>query len=121
MRILRAVAGEPIVLGDRAIRTSVSIGYVPLPLPPMTVPLSWDRAIGLVDMALYLAKMNGRNRAYGIQRLADADAETLAATERDLEHAWKSGRAEMSVLYGPPPVGDATAAARNAANDTRIA
>ncbi|MCO5124415.1 MAG: GGDEF domain-containing protein [Rhizobacter sp.] len=38
-RILRAVAGEPIVVGDRAIRTSVSIGYVPLPLPPTRLPL----------------------------------------------------------------------------------
>ncbi|MBE7523160.1 MAG: GGDEF domain-containing protein [Burkholderiales bacterium] len=120
-RILRAVAGEPIVAGDRAIRTSVSIGYVPLPLPPTTAALSWDRAIGLVDMALYLAKMNGRNRAYGIQRLSDADPETLAATERDLEHAWKSGRVEVSVLYGPPPVGDASAVMRRAANDTRVA
>lgn len=122
-RILRAVAGEPIVVGDRAIRTSVSIGYVPLPLPPTTAALSWDRAIGLVDMALYLAKMNGRNRAYGIQRLADADPETLAATERDLEHAWKSGRVEVSVLFGPPPLADAVAgaASRAAANDTRVA
>lgn len=120
-RILRAVAGEPIVVGDRAIRTSVSIGYVPLPLPPLTAPLSWDRAIGLVDMALYLAKMNGRNRAYGIQRLTDADAETLAASERDLEHAWQSGRIELSVVYGPAPVGDRAPAAGRAANDTHVA
>jgi diguanylate cyclase (GGDEF)-like protein len=122
-RILRAVAAEPIVVGDRAIRTSVSIGYVPLPLPPSSAPLSWDRAIGLIDMALYLAKLNGRNRAYGIQRLADADPETLAATERDLEHAWKSGRAELRVLYGPPPVGDSAAGAKSraAVNDPRAA
>ncbi len=122
-RILRAVAGEPIAAGGKSIRTSVSIGYVPLPLPPSNAPLSWDRAIGLVDMALYLAKLNGRNRAYGIGRLADADPETLAAAERDLEHAWKSGRVEMSVVYGPPPTGEASGAVpvRAAVNDSRVA
>lgn len=100
-RILRAVSAEPIVLNDKVIRTTVSIGYAPMPLPPASVPLSWDRAIGLVDMALYLAKSNGRNRAYGIQRLADDDDATVAAAERDLEHAWRSGLAELSVIYGP--------------------
>ena len=54
-------------------------------------------------MALYMAKFNGRNRAYGIHRLARSDAETLAAAERDLEHAWKSGLVEMHVMYGPSP------------------
>jgi len=102
-RVLRAVSSEPIVVNDKVIRTTASIGYAPMPLPPASVPLSWDRAIGLVDMALYMAKTNGRNRAYGIQRLAGDDPETLAATERDLERAWKNGLADLHVLYGPLP------------------
>ena len=102
-RILRAVAAEPIMLNDKVIRATVSIGYTPLPLPPSRTPLSWDRAIGLVDMALYMAKVNGRNRAYGIQRLkGDGDA-SLAAAERDLERAWKDGLVDLEVLYGPLP------------------
>ncbi len=101
--ILRALSSEPIVLNDKVIRTTASIGYAPMPLPPASAPLSWDRAIGLVDMALYMAKVNGRNRAYGIQRLRGDDAETLAAAERDLEHAWKSGLVDLHVLYGPQP------------------
>ena len=80
-----------------------------MPLPPAFVPLSWDRAIGLVDMALYMAKVNGRNRAYGLQRLLRDDAEALAAAERDLEHAWKSGLVEMQVLYGPSPASGVSA------------
>lgn len=100
-RILRAISAEPITLDGKVIRTTASIGYVPMPLPPSVVALPWDRAIGLVDMALYMAKVNGRNRAYGIRKLLRDDAETLAAAERDLEHAYKAGLVEMQVLYGP--------------------
>ena len=103
MRILNAISGQPIVVDDTVIRSAASVGYMVMPLPPMRVALSWDRALGLVDMALYMAKMNGRNRAYGIRRLVHDDPDSLAAAERDLEHAWKSNLVEMQVLYGPSP------------------
>jgi len=102
-RILHAISAQPITLHDKVIRTTASIGYMAMPLQRTTVPLSWDQAIGLIDIALYMAKTNGRNRAYGIQRLLRDDAEALAAAERDLEYAWKSGLVEMQVLYGPSP------------------
>lgn len=108
-RILRAISAQPISLHGQVVRTTMSIGYMPMPLPPASASLSWDRAIGLVDMALYMAKMNGRNRAFGIKRLSNDDAEVLAAAERDLEHAWKSGLVEMQVLYGPSPAGGMSA------------
>ena len=43
-RILRAISAEPITLNDKVIRTTASIGYVSVPLPPAKAPLSWDRA-----------------------------------------------------------------------------
>ena len=105
-RILHGIAAEPILLLDKRIRITASVGYVPIPLPPGDVPLPWDSAIGLTDMALYMAKANGRNRAYGIRRLAHSNPETLAAAERDLEHASKAGLVEMHVAYGPYPASD---------------
>ena len=102
-RILHRISAEPIILLDKRIRTTASVGYVPIPLPPSDIPLPWDSAIGLVDMALYMAKANGRNRAYGIRRFADSDPETLAAAERDLEHASKAGLVDVRVQYGPSP------------------
>jgi diguanylate cyclase (GGDEF)-like protein len=114
-RILHRISAEPIILLDKRIRTTASVGYVPIPLPPSDIPLPWDTAIGLVDMALYMAKANGRNRAYGIRRLAHSDPETLAAAERDLEHASKAGLVEMHVVYGPYPAsGDAACGASRA-------
>jgi diguanylate cyclase (GGDEF)-like protein len=100
-RILHTLSAEPITLEGKIIRTTASIGYVPVPLPPGDVAVPWDKAIGLVDMALYMAKVNGRNRAYGIRRLIRTDAESLAAMDRDLEHASKAGLVEMIVVYGP--------------------
>ena len=102
-RILSALSAEPIKVHDKEIRTTASIGYITLPLPPGTLPLSWDRALGLVDMALYMAKVGGRNRAYGIRRFLREDAESLAAAERDLQRARDAGLVEMQVLYGPLP------------------
>ena len=80
-----------------------------MPLPPAFVSLSWDRAIGLVDMALYMAKVNGRNRAYGLERLLSDDADALGAAERDLEHAWKAGLVDVRVQYGPSPTSGTSA------------
>jgi diguanylate cyclase (GGDEF)-like protein len=104
-RILHAISAEPIALGEKAVRTTASIGYAPMPVPPCTSALSWDRALGLVDMALYMAKIKGRNRAYGLRRFLRDDAESLAAAERDLQRAWADGVVEMQVIYGPWPTG----------------
>jgi diguanylate cyclase (GGDEF)-like protein len=104
-RVLHAISAQPITLNDKVIRTTASIGYMTMPLPPSGRLLSWDRAIGLVDMALYMAKVNGRNRAYGIQRMLRDDDEALATAERNLEYAWKCGLVEMQVLYGPSSTG----------------
>lgn len=119
-RIMHALSSQPIALHDKVIRTTASIGYMAMPLLGTSVSPSWDQAIGLIDMALYMAKVNGRNRAYGIQRVLRADADALAAAERDLEHAWKSGLVELQVLYGPSPASGASANAPTSAGPDRL-
>jgi diguanylate cyclase (GGDEF)-like protein len=99
-RIMDAVAAQPFVYQGARIPITASVGFVPMPLPPRTDPLPWERAIALADMALYLAKMHGRNRGYGIRELVDAENETLAAVERDLEAAWRDGYVDVHVLAG---------------------
>jgi diguanylate cyclase (GGDEF)-like protein len=100
-RVMHAIAAEPIDHQGSAIRVTASIGYAPVPLPPDNVVLSWERAINLVDMALYMAKVHGRNRAYGICRLHRSDDEALATIERDLEKAWEEGMVDMRLRPGP--------------------
>lgn len=100
MRIMRTVSSEPVVCQGNAIHLTASIGYAPMPLPPDATALSWERAINLVDMALYMAKVHGRNRAYGICGLRRSDDDAMAAVERDLELAWKNGIVDMHTLRG---------------------
>jgi diguanylate cyclase (GGDEF)-like protein len=119
-RIMNAIASEPIEYQKSLIRVTASIGYAPLPLPPQDVMLSWERAISLIDMALYMAKLHGRNCAYGIRGLRQTDEESLASIERDLEKAWESGMVDLHLLPGPDidayAALDHAAAAANAAD-----
>jgi diguanylate cyclase (GGDEF)-like protein len=102
-RVMAAVASEPIVYQGNCIRVTASIGYAPMPLPPENITLPWERAIGLADMALYMAKLHGRNCAYGIRRLRRSDDEAMERIERDLQSAWANGMVEMHLEPGPAP------------------
>ena len=100
-RVMAAVAAEPIVYQGNRIRVTASIGYAPMPLPPENITIPWERAIGLADMALYMAKLDGRNCAYGIRRLRRSDDEAMERIERDLQSAWANGMVEMHLERGP--------------------
>ncbi len=100
-RIMAAIAKESIEYKGNPIRVTTSIGYAPMPLPPEDVELPWERAVGLVDMALYMAKLHGRNCAYGIRRLRRSDDEAMSRIERNLESAWANGMVEMHLEPGP--------------------
>ena len=100
LRIMHAVSAEPFAWHGATIPMTASIGFIAMPLPPREKPLPWERAIGLADMALYLAKVHGRNRGYGVLELVDDDNGTLAAVEHDLEAAWRGGLVDVHVLVG---------------------
>jgi diguanylate cyclase (GGDEF)-like protein len=106
-RVLQAVGGEPVMLPAQAgapaqgLRVTVSVGYGCFPLPPARLPLTLERAINLVDMALYTAKGQGRNRAVGVTAArADRD-DALLRIESDFEQAWNDGRITLLRTPGP--------------------
>ncbi len=104
-RIMDTVSSEPVMHVGAALRVTASIGYAPMPLPPHDFPLSWERALALVDKALYMAKVNGRNRAYGVAALYSREAAALDAAIADLETAAQNGVVDLRVLInGPRPV-----------------
>jgi diguanylate cyclase (GGDEF)-like protein len=111
-RIMHAVSEEPIQYMGHYIHITASIGYSPVVLPPDDASLSWERVLGLADRALYMAKLHGRNRAYGVGGMLRTGEEALAAVDSDLEQAWRDGVIDMRVLVGKPSLDTSTMPAR---------
>jgi diguanylate cyclase (GGDEF)-like protein len=101
-RVLDTIGATPVPLpGGGALRVTVSVGYACFPLPPAALPLPLERAINLVDMALYTAKNQGRNRAIGITAASASQPAELLALETDFEQASREGRIQLLRLAGP--------------------
>ena len=99
-RILAGIGATVVDHGGMALSVNVSIGYAPFPLSVGKQSLAWERVVNLVDMALYLAKSHGRNRAYGVRGFADDRLASIDAIEQNLEHAWRAGQVDLSVVMG---------------------
>jgi diguanylate cyclase (GGDEF)-like protein len=103
LRLLTGISTHAIEYQGARISVNVSIGFAPFPLAPGAHPLPWERAVNLVDMALYLAKAHGRNRAYGVRGFANFDATSIESIEQNLERAWRDGFVDLSVVHGELP------------------
>ncbi len=101
-RILHAISSRTLAYQGSVIPVTVSVGFAPYPLMAGTTPLAWERVVNLADMALYLAKANGRNRAFGVRGFPGLDRTTVEAIERDLEQAWHAGLVALAVVPGRP-------------------
>jgi diguanylate cyclase (GGDEF)-like protein len=102
-RILQGISSQSIRYQEHDISVNVSVGFSPFPLAPADTPLPWERAVNLVDMALYLAKAHGRNRAYGVRGFSNFHQTSMEAIEQDLERAWRAGFVDLSVVLGGDP------------------
>ncbi len=99
-RLLTGISSTTIEYQGTKIKVDVSIGFAPFPLVPGEHALPWERAVNLVDMALYLAKAHGRNRAYGVRGFANFEQTSMEAIEQDLERAWRAGFVDLSIVLG---------------------
>jgi diguanylate cyclase (GGDEF)-like protein len=106
-RLLHALGDEPLVLpgGAGPLRLTASIGHASLPLPgregASARPIGWERALKLVDAALYLAKREGRNRAVALLDLHSDEEAAMREIEGDLEAAVRDGRVSVATRLGP--------------------
>jgi diguanylate cyclase (GGDEF)-like protein len=115
-RLLTGISTTVVEYQGTTISVDVSIGFAPFPLVPGNRELPWERAVNLVDMALYLAKAHGRNRAYGVRGFSRFEQTSMEAIEQDLELAWRAGFVDLSiVLCGEPARNDGEAIERRPA------
>ena len=101
-RMLGAIGDTPVLHPDRRIPVTASIGFATFPIGPLPLQVSWERAIDLVDTAMYLAKAHGRNRAYGVRLPEARDEATLERVTSGLEAAWREGEVALTLLHGQP-------------------
>jgi diguanylate cyclase (GGDEF)-like protein len=102
-RLLTGISANRVEYQGESLSANVSIGFAPFPLAPGGEALPWERAVNLVDMALYLAKAHGRNRAYGVRGFNRFDQALMAQIEQDLERAWRAGDVDLSIVLGGWP------------------
>ena len=101
-RLLDAIGSKPIVVGEQPIAVTVTAGFIALPYSgiPETV-CNWEKALQIADMALYMGKVNGRNRAYGVGPLRVAPEIALPVLDHDLSAALKADMLELAEVMGP--------------------
>ncbi|KQV37139.1 diguanylate cyclase [Massilia sp. Root335] len=102
-RLLAGIPERTIEYQGARLSVNVSIGFAPFPLVQVGSSISWERAINIVDMALYLAKGHGRNRAYGVRGMAGLDPAALDEVEQDIEKAWRTGLVDLSIVTAHAP------------------
>ncbi len=105
-RLLCALAEAPVIHDGKAVPVSASIGFglfpMPTSAPQAELSINYERAIALVDAAMYMAKARGRNGACCI-RSVDAESMTqLEAIVQSLEASWQEGRVDLHLQPGPP-------------------
>ena len=100
-RVLASIGATPFLVDGHSLRVTTSVGYARFPLPPYAVPVPWEQAVNLADMALYTAKSHGRNRAVGLVAASAGDAQSLHAIEADFDRSWHEGRVTLRQTPGP--------------------
>jgi diguanylate cyclase (GGDEF)-like protein len=103
-RMLSALDRAPVIVGTHRIAVTGSIGFATFPIGPVPLRVSLERAINLVDTAMYLAKAHGRNRAYGVRILRAGDEAALEAITDSLESASRNGQVTLTLLQGHAPL-----------------
>jgi len=100
-RLLSLIGDTPVQADGRSVPVTASIGFATFPLEPNGLAVPWERAINLVDTAMYLAKAHGRNRAYGVRQLNADSLESFERIGRLLEQSWQTGQVVLSAMPGP--------------------
>ncbi len=99
-RVLDCLCQAPVTHDSQSIAVTASIGYACFPMGPSLLTLPWERAVDLIDTALYLAKAHGRNRAYGVHTREITREDDLLAVASSLEEAWRNGHIDLQLLQG---------------------
>lgn len=102
-RVLRTIGETTFTHGDLSIPVTVTAGFISVPFSDVPEDVcDWERALQIADMALYLGKTHGRNRAYGLSRLLVPHEDAIPTLTHDLAAGIKQEMVEVIEVLGPP-------------------
>ncbi len=91
-RLLEAVRQLRVPAGSSDVRLTCSIGYTHFPGHVPVATYTWEDVVRIADVALYLAKAEGRDRAVGLTYdLATPPAELMASLRSDVHRGEERG------------------------------
>ena len=109
-RLLNVVETSPIHANGKSIDCTVSIGCARFPIKGAVMDIALERAITLVDKALYRAKTAGRNRAYFVRAIhARTEQDAGVSINASFEGATGGELVELQSAGGSPVTRDARA------------
>ena len=104
-RLLCALADTPVLHDGKAVPVSASIGFGLFPMrtstPQADLDVGWERAISLVDTAMYMSKAHGRNGACSIRRIDASSPADVEEIIEQLEKSVREGRVDLHFQHGP--------------------
>jgi diguanylate cyclase (GGDEF)-like protein len=101
-RVLQRIGEKPVKTDHGDIHVTATGGFIPLPFDELSEDdIGWEKALQIVDMALYLGKTQGRNRAIGLLELKVPLEEAREALEHDLGMAIDKDWIKSVVVQGP--------------------
>ncbi len=101
-RVLKTVGQAPVLVGNRPTTVTVTAGFLLLPFSDIPeAECNWEKALQIADSALYLGKVNGRNRAYGLTRVLVPFEQAWPLLENDMATAVKDSMVEWVEVQGP--------------------
>lgn len=101
-RILRSIGEDNVAVDGFSVPVTLTAGFISLPFSGVPESVcNWEKALQIADMALYLGKVNGRNRAYGVTKLLIPYDEAFPVLDHDLSAAIKAGMVELAEVPGP--------------------
>lgn len=102
-RVLRAIGESRFHIGEFDVPVTVTAGFISLPFSGISEEVcDWEKTLQIADMALFLGKAHGRNRAYGIGRLLVDKEDALPLLESNVGAAIEAKMVEVIELLGPP-------------------
>lgn len=102
-RALQVIGSTPVPYQNSSIPVTASAGFLTLPFAGIDeAQLNWEKALKLADMALYMGKVHGRNRGYGLVALHRPYDELKPQLETDLSLPIEQGHLEITLVLGPP-------------------